>query len=139
MEVLAAAALVGLMAVAAARPMRLAALGSVEAKTTARRLSLDLLRARRLAIATGTPHQLVFQHEQGAVIGYQIRRGGNDIRAEVALTRHIQVNSAVDIEFLATGEADVGAEIEVSGTQSSGTRWKVTIARATGSVFVDTW
>lgn len=139
MEVIAAAALVGLMAMAAARPMRLAALGSLEAKTTARRLSLDLLRARRLAIITGTPHRLEFRREAGVIVGYELRRATNEIQWNVSLPQHLLVTASSDVDFQPTGEALQAAEIQLQGTHANGLRWKVEVARATGAVFVNSY
>lgn len=76
-ELVAVLALLGLMAFVTAT-YTTGTLGNLGAKVEARRLSLDLIQARRRAIATGDNHLLQFTMSGASAMGYQIMRRLDD-------------------------------------------------------------
>ena len=136
MELLAALSIVGLMLAAAARPMRMAALGAVEAQTHASQIAGSLRRCRRLSLMTGDAHRLVFTPSKQPT-QCQILRGQEEVEAAFVFSRHCAVDPGGDVEFDAMGRADSASEIRCTQHDSKkGRTWVVVTARATGATWV---
>ena len=138
-EVLAGLCLLGIMAMAAASQLRTGAVGAAHAKVAASRLAVELRRCRRLSINTGEAHRLAFSTEGGRVSGYQIEKGVKRLGAVIPISIHVAVGSALDIQFDALGAAsnDGGIIFKPKAGSKRSQQWKVTVAQATGAVYVE--
>ncbi|MCA9174114.1 MAG: prepilin-type N-terminal cleavage/methylation domain-containing protein [Planctomycetales bacterium] len=136
-ELIAALALVGVVAIAGSKQFRLAALGVARGGTVAHRLAIDLQRARRMAINSGVVHRLVFRRQAGRVAEYRVMRGSVTLeRTELPL--HVQVSASGTPRFRPTGAAGRGLQIVIGGAVAAdaATRWQIEVAGATGCVRV---
>ncbi len=114
-------------------------LGNLGAKVEARRVSLDLIQARRRAIATGDNHLLQFAKSGSSILSYQIMRRLDDnsmvavddvylFPADVAVA-----SRAIAAEFDFEGSASAGYSINFNGSDRS---YQVVVDILTGTVRV---
>lgn len=114
-------------------------LGNYGAGVDARRVSLDMIQARRRAISTGDNHFLSFQTGGGGqIVGYTVyRRFPDTSTAPVDSYKAFPVNVTVTIsatpEFAFDGAGLSAYTITLAGPDRT---WQVTSAQATGSVRV---
>ena len=140
LEVAAVVALLSLMAVVAGLRFRPQSLGTLGARVDARCLATDLIQARRRAIVSGENHLLAFERQRGQVAQYTVsRRLGDGSLDAVDQPRTLPTGVTVTVE---PGDPEFdsrGLPLEayvITFTAPDVTR-RVTVARATGSVYVD--
>jgi len=139
LELVAVLALLGIISAAATVRLASKSMGNLGAKADARGLALDLMQARRRAIATGNNHFIEFQQESGKIVGYTVRQrlegGGTEAvepprRFAEDITATVSPSSP---EFTFEGEALAGYTITLAAPDRT---WQVTVAQATGAVQV---
>lgn len=139
LEMLAVIALLGMLAVTAAGVFRPETVGDVDGRVTAQRIAWDLHQARRRAIALGDNHALVCTIAGGHVVNYSVqRRAADSSLTAVDTLRTIPIfvtvtASSPSCEFNFEGAALAGYTFTVTTSHRS---WTVTVAQATGSVYV---
>ena len=74
LEVIAVLAVIGILAASAVVRLAPESISNFGAKTDARRLAVDLLQARRRAIATGDNHLLSLTYNGGSIVGYTVQK-----------------------------------------------------------------
>jgi prepilin-type N-terminal cleavage/methylation domain-containing protein len=138
MELIAVAAVLGLLAAMALPYFGHATLANVGARGFARRLALDELHAQRRAISTGDNHYLAFTKNGANVTDYALyrRQGGADVRIDEirSVPADVQVTTNVDdFEFTFTGTALAAYTANI---QSSEQQFVVAVIAATGKTTV---
>ena len=138
MELLAVSALIAIVAAAGIARYGGGTLGSLGARTDARRIALDLLQAQRRTIATGDNHLIRFTPAAASPTSYTIlqRSGGGTVTVEA--TREIASGvtvtaSHVDCEYTFDGTALAAYSITVVG---GGRTWQISVVPATGNARV---
>lgn len=139
MELLAVVAIMGLLVGMALPYFGHSTVANAGARGLARRLALDAVHARRLAISTGDNHYLGFTKDAGNVTEYSVfhRTGSGNVQVDVTRTVPSDVTvttSADNFEFTFTGEALVSYTASVVAPDSS---YSLTIAAATGRAAVN--
>jgi prepilin-type N-terminal cleavage/methylation domain-containing protein len=139
LELIAVLGIIGIlagMAVVRLSPDSVANFGS---RVDARQVALDLMQARRRAIATGDNHLLVFTQQGTALVGYAVhRRNADDSTAAVddyhTFPDKLTVTaSSLTPEFTFEGESLTAYTITLTGPDRS---WQVTVTQAAGMVEV---
>ncbi len=108
------------------------------ANADARRLALDMMQARRRAIATGDNHYLEFTSSGGQVTGYTLYRrlGGGAQAVDAARTFPHQETVTVShaqAEFNFEGAALAAYQVTFTGPDRT---WRLTVVPVTGAVRV---
>jgi hypothetical protein len=139
LELLAVLALLGIFAAVAAARLGPAPLKNFASHADARRLALDLLQARRRAIATGDNHYLEFTSSGGQTTGYTLYRrlsgGGTqavDAPREFSHQETVTASHS-QAEFNFEGAALAAYQVTFTGPDRA---WRVTVVPATGAVRV---
>src|SRR5687768_2963764 len=139
LELTAVTFIIGLVAVMAVTRYGTSTIADVGAQGFARRVALDCLQARRLAIATGYNHMLRFTLVGGNATQYAVyRRQGavttvvDEVHATPAGVT-VTTSGATDVEFTFIGEALASYTISV---QAPDRTWTVTVPQVTGKAFV---
>jgi prepilin-type N-terminal cleavage/methylation domain-containing protein len=139
LELLVVLTLIGIFAAVAAARLGPSPLQNFGAGADARRLALDLVQARRRAIATGDNHYLEFASIGGNVVGYTLYRrlSGGGVQAVDAYRTFAQQEtvtaSHVQAEFDFEGAALAAYQITFTGP---GRTWQVSVVPATGAARV---
>jgi prepilin-type N-terminal cleavage/methylation domain-containing protein len=139
LEVAAVVALLGLMAVIAGLRFRPQTLTSLGTRVDSRCIATDLIRARRQAIVTSQNHLLVFRRGRGRAAEYTLSRRLTDGTVEaIDPPRTLPPGVAVTVEpgnpeFDPRGAPLAAYEITL---KTDGVARRVTVAEATGSVYV---
>jgi len=139
LEMLAVLAILGLVAAAASGVVAGSATAEMGGETAARRLALDLLQARRRAIATGDNHLVVPAYSGSEITGYAVhRRTGPSSTAAVDDSVSFDSDLTVTIspaapEFTFEGAALASSTITIAGPRRT---WTITVMPAAGSVQV---
>lgn len=136
MELIAALAIIGLLAVAGITRFGASTIDNLGAEGFARRLALDLMQARRRTIATGDNHYLLLTVASGKVTSYTMYRRASGGDTVVDQTRTVPANvnvtaSGTTLEFDFDGTALAAYSIVVAGPQRT---WTVSTTIATGAV-----
>jgi hypothetical protein len=116
-----------------------AAIADADGQGFARRIALDCLQARRLAIATAQNHLLRFTIVGGEATSYAIyrRNGANTTLVDQVHTVPADVTvttSATDVEFTYVGEALASYTVTVQAPDRTLT---VTVPQVTGKAFIN--
>jgi len=139
LELLAVAAIIGVVALGAAGAFRPQTVGDLDGRVTAERIAWDLRQARRRAIAVGDNHLLVCQTSGSNVTSYTLNRRLPDtsltpVDAARAIPTYVTVTAtSTTPEFAFEGDALAGYTFTVVTPHRT---WTVTVAQATGSVRV---
>src|SRR5262245_10623522 len=139
LEIVCVLTLIGIFAAVAAPRLGLAPIKNFAAQGDARRLALDLMQARRRAIATGDNHYLDFVTSGGAVTSYTLYRrlSGGGVQAVDSVRNFPQQEtvaaSHAQAEFNFQGTALAAYQITFTGPDRT---WQVNVVMATGSVRV---
>jgi prepilin-type N-terminal cleavage/methylation domain-containing protein len=140
LELSAVVFIIGLVAMMAAARYGASTIADVGADGFARRIALDCLHARHLAIATGDNHMLRFTSSGGSATEYALyrRQGGSTTRIDEvhAVPDGVTVTTggATDVEFNFTGEALALYSI---GVEAPDRTISVTVLQVTGKAFVE--
>jgi prepilin-type N-terminal cleavage/methylation domain-containing protein len=139
LELIVVLALIGIFAAVAAARLGTAPLKNFASHADARRLALDLLQARRRAIAYGDNHYLEFTSSGGQVVSYTLYRrlSGGGVEAvdeprefpqqETVTASHAQA------EFDFEGAALAAYQVTLAGPDRT---WQVTVTPVTGAIRV---
>jgi prepilin-type N-terminal cleavage/methylation domain-containing protein len=135
-ELIAALAIVGLLAVAGITRFGTSTVDNLGAEGFARKLALDLMQVRRRTIATGDNHYLLLAVASGKVTSYIMyrRAAGGDTVVDQTKTVAANVNvttSSTTLEFDFDGTALAAYSIVVAGPDRT---WTVSTVIATGAV-----
>jgi prepilin-type N-terminal cleavage/methylation domain-containing protein len=135
-ELIAALAIVGLLAVAGITRFGTSTVDNLGAEGFARKLALDLMQVRRRTIATGDNHYLLLAVASGKVTSYTMyrRAAGGDTVVDQTKTVAANVNvttSSTTLEFDFDGTALAAYSIVVAGPDRT---WTVSTVIATGAV-----
>lgn len=140
LELVAVVVLLGIIAVVATARLGRDSLGNLGAQAEARRVALDLRRARRLSISTGDNHYLAFDTSSGGLVAsYELRRrleGGGDEAVEDPYQFPADVVVAVtssEAEFAFEGSALAACQVSLAGPHET---WVVGVVPVTGLVRV---
>jgi type II secretory pathway pseudopilin PulG len=139
LELLVVLTLIGIFAAVATARLGPGPVQNFGAEADARRLALDLLQARRRAIATGDNHYVEFTASGGSVAGYTLYRrlsGGGVQPVDAHRTFSQQETVAAShgqAEFDFEGAALAAYQITFTGPNRT---WRVTVIPATGSAKV---
>jgi type II secretory pathway pseudopilin PulG len=136
MELIAALAIIGLLAVAGITRFGASTVDNLGAEGFARKLALDLMQARRRTIATGDNHYLLLTVASGKVASYTMYRRASGGDTVVDQTRTVPANvnvttSGTTLEFDFDGTSLAAYSIVVAGPQRT---WTVSTTIATGAV-----
>jgi prepilin-type N-terminal cleavage/methylation domain-containing protein len=142
LELLAVLVVLGALAAVAAGSLRPDLLGNFRSRSDASRLAADLIRVRRMAIASNRNHLVLFERDRrGNLVGYTVHRRRADGTPEPVEARHdfprdvtvtVQPPGS-DPEFIPQGEALAGYVIRF---QAPTRAWETTVYQATGAVRV---
>ena len=136
LELLAALAIVGLLAIAGISRFGSGTLENVGAEGCARKLALDLMQARRRTIATGDNHYLLMNIVASKVTSYTMyrRAAGGDVVVDQTKTVPAGVTVTTShgtLEFDFDGASLAAYSIVVAGPNRT---WTVSTVMATGAV-----
>lgn len=138
-EVAAAAAIMGLVALFAVSSVRFSSLGNYGAEVDTRDLASQLRDARRRTIATGDNHVLVLRIHNGVVAGYHLHRRESGRRIPVReyrpASREVVIRSSTPLppEFTFEGNALRSQTFDIAGPNRS---WRIFVTQAGGGVVV---
>ena len=139
LEVIAVLALIGILAASAVVRLTPESISNFGAKTDARRVAVDLLQARRRAIATGDNHLLGLTYDSGVIVGYTVqKRLADSSTVDVDTLRRFPDGVTVAVapsapEFTFEGAALAAYTITLTAPDRT---WQVTVAQATGAAQV---
>jgi prepilin-type N-terminal cleavage/methylation domain-containing protein len=139
LELLVVLTLIGIFAAVASARFGADPRKNFGAEADARRLALDLLQARRRAIATGDNHYLEFTASGGNVVGYTLYRrlSGGGVQAvdepRTFLQQEEVTVSHAQAEFDFEGAALAAYQMTLTGPNRT---WQVTVVPATGTAKV---
>jgi len=130
--------IIGLAALATATRFGHSTIGNTNAEGFARKLSLDLLQARRRTIATGDNHYLQLTTAGGNVTSYVLMRRTSSGNAAVDEMKIVPDDVTVSsshfvLEFDFDGSALGAYSVNIAGPNRS---WSLTTIAATGMVEV---
>lgn len=139
LEMMAVIVILGLLAAMAVARMDSSTLGNMASRVVARQMALDLMQARRRAIATGENHRLALQAGMGGHVGYTMEQGAAGSATAVdeyfafpsGVVLVISPNSSPEFDF--QGEALAAYTITVAGPQRT---WQIDVYQLTGAVKV---
>ena len=140
LELSAVAFIIGLITIMAVTRYGAATIADAGADGFARRIALDCLHARRLAIARGDNHLLRFTLDGSTATEYAVysRQGGSATRIDEVHTVPdgvtVTTGGVSDVEFNFTGEALASYSIGVEAPDRTIT---VTVVQVTGQAFVE--
>jgi prepilin-type N-terminal cleavage/methylation domain-containing protein len=128
--------IIGLLAVAGLTKFGTSTVQNLSGEGFARRLTLDLMQARRRTIATGDNHYLQLSPSAGNVTSYTMyrRASGGDVVAEQTRTIPTGVtasSSSATLEFDFDGAALGAYSVSIIGPNRT---WTITTVIATGAV-----
>lgn len=138
LELLVVVTLMGIFSAVAAARFGPTLFGDFGSQSDARRLSLDLLQAQRMAILTGDNHYLEFSLSGSRAVGYQIYRrsasGSVPADAYRAFTEQVSVTvSSPRMEFTFEGQALGAYQVTLTGAHRT---WRVNVIPINGAVRV---
>jgi type II secretory pathway pseudopilin PulG len=136
LELVAVFVILAIVAAAGVVAFRGSVLDVVEAEITARRIGMQLDKARRMAISDGDNHLVGFTSSGGDVVGYTLQHrldgsGTEDVGAYHLIPAGLTVTvSPGDPEFQFEGNATATTTISVVG---NGRTWQITVIAVTGA------
>ena len=138
LELLAVVTLLGVLATAVVARVGQGTLGTIGSAGDARRLTLDLIQARRRAISTGDNHFVRLTSSGGSVVSFTIYQdtGSGDLAVDSTriVPRGVTITSAQsDLEFNFEGQSLASYSVNVAST---GRSWTVSTVAVTGAVRV---
>ena len=137
LELLAVVALLGILSLMSHAVMTNGLLGNYAAEVAARQFAIDVLHARREAIATSDDHFLSLNVSGSAIVGYTIHRdlGGSSTAIDAYrplpenVTATIKPDGSATPSFNFEGQATQTFVVVFAGPK---TTWQVTVTAATG-------
>ena len=137
LEVVMTVTLLGIFVATAAARLGPAAKDNFGARAEARRLSLDLLRAQRAAIATGQNHFVQMISSGSGITGYTVRQrvgAGSTVLETRQFSQGISVTATHNVlEYTFEGSALAAYQVTLAGEDHS---WQATVVPVTGAIRV---